>query len=390
MRHHFHMKKSSALYTISVLSFFLSLHIALPTYFNSSFLTTLVSDSSLSLIYSIQALVTIVGLLSMHNILRRFGNYKTAMGLIVLQVFVFYGIVNFTSAGVVIPLFILALSIVNLIGFTFDIFLEENTDVDNTGSIRGRYMTVTNSAWILGPLLGGMLIAGISYRNVYIAAFALLFPLVYIVHKNFYNFVDPHYPKISLTKTLSDIFKNHDISKLMIINTILQVFYAWMTIYTPIYLNKVIGFTWGEIGIIFTIMLIPFVLVETPLGKLADKRLGEKEIMAAGYIIMGVTTILLSFVVEKNIAMWAMILFITRIGAAAAEIMIETYFFKKVDRKDSEILGVFRVTRPMAYLIAPLITSVGLLFTSDPYLFAILGGLCLATLIPISMIRDTA
>jgi MFS family permease len=384
------MKKSSALYTISVLSFFLSLHIALPTYFNSSFLTTLVSDSSLSLIYSIQALVTIVGLLSMHNILRRFGNYKTAMGLIVLQVFVFYGIVNFTSAGVVIPLFILALSIVNLIGFTFDIFLEENTDVDNTGSIRGRYMTVTNSAWILGPLLGGMLIAGISYRNVYIAAFALLFPLVYIVHKNFYNFVDPHYPKISLTKTLSDIFKNHDISKLMIINTILQVFYAWMTIYTPIYLNKVIGFTWGEIGIIFTIMLIPFVLVETPLGKLADKRLGEKEIMAAGYIIMGVTTILLSFVVEKNIAMWAMILFITRIGAAAAEIMIETYFFKKVDRKDSEILGVFRVTRPMAYLIAPLITSVGLLFTSDPYLFAILGGLCLATLIPISMIRDTA
>jgi MFS family permease len=390
MRHHFLIKKSSALYTISVLSFFLSLHIALPTYFNSSFLSSLTSESNLSLIYSIQAIITIVGLLLMHNVLRKFGNYKTAMGLIVLQIFIFYGIVNFANPSIVIPLFILALSIVNLIGFTFDIFLEENTDVDHTGSVRGRYMTVTNSAWILGPLLGGMLIAGISYRNIYIAAFALLFPLVYIIHKNFYNFVDPHYPKISLAKTLGDLFRNHDISKLMIINTVLQVFYAWMTIYTPIYLNKVIGFTWGEIGIIFTIMLIPFILIETPLGKLADKKLGEKELMIAGYIIMGVTTILLSFVVEKNIALWAMILFITRIGAAAAEIMIETYFFKKVDRKDSEILGVFRVTRPMAYLIAPLITSVGLLFTSDPYLFAILGGLCLVTLIPIAMIRDTA
>ena len=372
------------------MSFFLALHIALPTYFNSSFLSTLTSENNLSLIYSIQAVITIIGLLSMHNILRKFGNFKTAIGLIILQMFVFYGIVNFTSSNVIIGLFILALSIVNLIGFTFDVFLEENTDNEHTGTIRGHYMTVTNSAWILGPLIGGILITGSNYRGIYIAAFALLFPLVYIIYKNFSKFTDPQYPKITLTKTLSALFENRDIAKLMVVNTVLQVFYAWMTIYTPIYLNKVIGFSWSEIGIIFTIMLIPFVLVETPLGKLADSKLGEKEIMAIGYIIMGIATIMLSFIPDKNLAIWAIILFVTRIGAAAAEIMIETYFFKKVDKKDSEILGVFRVTRPLSYLIAPLLTTTALLFTTNTYLFVVLGALCLLTLIPIASIRDTA
>lgn len=390
MRHHPNINKSTALYTISVLSFFLALHIALPTYFNSSFLSTLTDESNLSLIYSIQAIITIIGLLSMHNILRRFGNYKTAIGLIILQMFIFYGMINFTSANVVVSLFILALSMVNLIGFTFDIFLEKSTDNEHTGTIRGHYMTITNSAWILGPLIGGILIVGENYKSIYIAAFALLFPLVYVIHKNFSKFVDPHYPKISLPKTLITIINNHDISKLMVINTVLQVFYAWMTIYTPIYLNKVIGFSWSEIGIILTIMLIPFVLVQTPLGKLADSKLGEKEIMAIGYIIMGISTIILSLVTNNNLALWAIILFITRIGAAMAEIMIETYFFKKIDKKDSEILGVFRVTRPLSYLIAPLITTIGLIFTTNTYLFVILGLLCLITLIPIASIRDTA
>ncbi len=390
MKHHIHIKKSNALYTISVMSFFLALHIALPTYFNSSFLSTITSENNLSLIYSIQAVLTIIGLLFMSSILRKFGNYRTSIILIILQTFFFYGILNFTSPYIIISFFILALTMVNLIGFTFDVFLGENTDIENTGAIRGHYMTVTNSAWILGPLIGGILILGENYRGIYIAAFALLFPLVYIVYRNFSNFVDPHYPNISLTKTLKSIFKNSDISRLMIINTVLQIFYAWMTIYTPIYLYKFVGFNWSEIGIILTIMLIPFVLIETPLGRLADKRFGEKEIMAIGFIIMGIMTIALSFIIGKNIILWTIFLFITRIGAAAAEIMIETYFFKKVDKKDSEILGIFRVTRPISYLIAPLITSVSLLFIGDEYLFIVLGVLCLLTLIPILSIRDTA
>lgn len=389
MKHHPNIGKSTALYTIGLVSFFLSLHVALPSYFNSSFLSQFTDEDNLSFIYIMQSIMTIIGLLSMHRILRKFGNYKTALVLIGLQILLFYGIINFKQGYILIPLLILAISLINLISFNLDIFLEKNSDIKHTGTIRGHYLTVSNSAWILGPLLAGMIIADSGYKGVYITAFGLLFPVFYLIYRNFSKFKDPHYPKISLTKAIAVLLNDRDLSKLTFVNIVLQTFYSWMTIYTPIYLYKHIGFNWTEISIIFTIMLVPFVLIETPLGKLADKKYGEKEIMAIGYIIMGISTIILSFITVKSLALWAIVLFLTRIGAASAEAMIETYFFKKVDVKDSEILSMFRITRPLSFFIAPLITVTGLMFVTNAYLFAIIGSLCIVTIIPIALIRDT-
>jgi hypothetical protein len=82
-------------------------------------------------------------------------------------------------------------------------------------------------------------------------------------------------------------------------------------------------------------------------------------------------------------------LFVTRIGAASAEVMIETYFFKTVPTRDAAVLGTFRLTRPVALFLAPLITTVGLLFTTHQYLFVIIGTISLLALIPVLTIRDT-
>ena len=65
-----------------------------------------------------------------------------------------------------------------------------------------------------------------------------------------------------------------------------------MVIYTPIYLHEHIGLPWSDIGIIFTIMLLPFVLFEFPAGKLADGKWGEKEPPIIGIILIAVSTAL--------------------------------------------------------------------------------------------------
>jgi MFS family permease len=136
-------------------------------------------------------------------------------------------------------------------------------------------------------------------------------------------------------------------------------------------------------------MLLPFPLIQYPLGKLADKRYGEKEIMSIGFLILGISTIAMAFISSPNIAIWAIALFVSRIGAAATEIMMETYFFKTVSPRDSAVLGVFRITRPLSYFIAPLITIIGLMYTNDADLFIILGVICLLALIPTMTIKDT-
>lgn len=389
MKHHTHLKKTTALYTIGVVGFFSALHASLPTYFNSSFLGTFADENTVSLIYLIISLVTIVGFLSMHTILQKLGNLRTSLLLIMAQIGIFYGLITATSPNIITVLFIAGMSIVSLIALTIDIFLQKNTEIGHTGSVRGIFMTVINAAWILGPLIGGMLIIENDYKGVYIGSFAILFPLLYLVYKNFNNFKDPHYVNFSAFQTLSRILKNRDINSIFIINTVLQTFYAWMTVYTPVYLHNVIGFDWKEISIIFTIMLIPFVLVDAPLGRLADKKWGEKEMLAIGFIIMGISTAALVFFGFKSFIAWAIMLFLTRVGAAIAEDMIEIYFFKKVDGKDPAVLSMFRVTRPLSYFIAPVITTIGLVYTTDKYLFVILGAACLLTLLPILKIKDT-
>ncbi|MDB5258892.1 MAG: hypothetical protein JWO73_100 [Candidatus Taylorbacteria bacterium] len=390
MRHHGRITlHSHILYTILVIGFIYTLHFTLPIYIASSFLGSFTSESTVGLIYAFGSAMTIVGFLLINGILSRFGNKNTSLWLIIIQGFLTYGIMTTESFKLLATFFIIQTAIVAMIGFNLDIFIEAYSDVQHIGSIRGLYLTVTNVAWILAPLLGGAIVDGNHYQRVYMAAFGLLFVLYYIVHKNFNRFHDPKYPHITIMNTLRHIAKNHDISKIFIANIILQSFYAWMTIYTPIYLNTVIGLSWQSIGVIFTVMLIPFVIFQLPAGKLADRKWGEKELMTLGFIIVGLSTFFISYIHSSNIVIWAGILFITRIGASVAEVMIETYFFKKVDKRESNVLSIFRITRPIAYFIAPIITGIGMIYTSYAGLFMILGIVVLCGLFFTLTIKDT-
>ena len=162
-----------------------------------------------------------------------------------------------------------------------------------------------------------------------------------------------------------------------------------MVIYTPIYLHKYIGLDWQTIGLIFTIMLLPFVFFQLPLGILADKKFGEKEILNIAIVILGITTITLSFITTNTVWVWATLLFITRIGASSINIMSETYFFKKVDAKDSDIISFFRMAKPIAYIFGPTLASLTIFLIDFRYIFLVLGIIMLTGLRYSLTIEDT-
>ncbi len=392
MQHHSALPKSHVIYTIAIMGFIYTLHLVLPTYSSSSFLSFYNSPQTVGLIYMLGAVVTILGFLMIPFFIRKIGNYSTSLWLILMQIGLIYGLTTTDDARLIAFFFILQTAVVALIAFCLDIFLEVYSTVAHVGAIRGIYLTTINSAWLIAPLIGTLIIGTANdYRGVYTASLFMLFPLFYLVFKNFSRFKDPHYNHPSLFQSLSHLLKkdrNH--FRLFLVNIILQVFYAWMIVYSPIYLNTVIGLSWAEIGIILTVMLIPFVVFELPLGKLADKKYGEKEIMIIGLALLGLSTMALAAIISKSVLIWALALFITRIGAASVEIMIETYFFKTIDAKDPNMLGFFRLTRSISFFIAPLITAIVLLFTKDQsFVFLTLGLLCLVAIVPAWRLRDT-
>lgn len=101
-------------------------------------------------------------------------------------------------------------------------------------------------------------------------------------------------------------------------------------------------------------MLLPFLLFELPAGILSDKKIGEKEILVVGFVIMSVSTFIIPTLSAPIFWIWTVILFATRIGAALVEISSESYFFKHVKEEDTGLISLFRMTRPLSYVIAPL------------------------------------
>ncbi len=392
MRHHHALKIHSShhLYTFCIVGFIFALHNSLPTYINSTFLSKFVSEDIVSMLYITSSVLTIFAFLSFHHVLNKIGNYKATIVSICVQIVLLLILAYGNSAIAILPAFIISLVISSLLSLNLDIFLEDQTATRETGGIRGIFLTAVNAGWVVAPLITGALLDGhTNYPMVYVGALILILPFGYIIKKNFSTFKDPHYSHATVKATAHKVFHNRDLKKIFTANIILQSFYAWMVIYTPIYLYKYVGFGWDDIGLIFTIMLLPFVLVDYPLGKLADKKYGETEIMSIGFLILGIATIGLAYISGKNIFLWTGILFITRIGAATVEMMIETYFFKKVPEKDLDVLGFFRMTRPLAYIIAPLIATIALGLVGHQAMFIILGAICLCGLYFSLTIRDT-
>lgn len=322
-------------------------------------------------------------------IIRKLGNYTTTVLLICVEIALYYGLVTSSSSELLATLFIIQSAVSLLIGFSLDIFLEGYSAGHNVGTIRGLYSATINASWVMGPLIGSILINGTSdYRSTYLASLAILFPLLYLVYRNFPRFHDPDYTHPSPWQLIKNIANNRSLTKLFYINIILNTFYSWMVVYSPIYLNKNIGFSWEEIGIIFVIMLLPFPLIQYPLGKMTDKRYGEKTIMAIGFAIMGVATIFLSLFEVKDLAVWAILFLVTRIGAAMAEIMMEVYLFKTISTTDASVLGSFRLTRPMSFFFSSSIMIIGLLILDFRSMFIVIGLFSLLALLPILTIKD--
>ena len=145
-----------------------------------------------------------------------------------------------------------------------------------------------------------------------------------------------------------------------------------MVIYTPIYLHSWLGFSWSELGIIFTVALLPFIFFEWPVGELADRFFGEKEIMSLGLFITGTSLLVMPFL-GKVFFVWMIILFLSRVGASFIEITTESYFSKQIDASDTGLLSIFRLARPVSIVFGAALGAVSLNLFSFEKIFFVLA-----------------
>ncbi len=378
-----HTTQPHRLTVIYISNLLLSFHYFLIIYIHSSYLGMFFTASGLALLYIFGSVINLLIFINLPRILDKIGNHKFTLWAIVLEGVSIVGLILGTSWYFIGLSFILHHAVVSMILFGLDIFLEGATKNEaHTGTIRGIYLTLSNITLVFSPLILGLLLVDDNFWIVYLVSLLFLFPLFFTIKKYLKDAEYKTTEKVRFLKIFSEFNTRRDVHGILIAHLVLQFFYAWMVIYMPIFLHQYVGFSWQDIGVIFTIMLLPFMLFELPIGTLADKKYGEKEILILGFTIMAVATFSIPLLHTKILLAWAGLLFLTRVGASFVEITSESYFFKHVNEKNTGLISLFRMTKPIAYIIAPAVVVSTLYFftiknTPYGYIFSILGVLML-------------
>lgn len=381
--------RKSTLFILYIIGFIFAFSSSIPAYINSSFLKSITNESVVGILYTIGSIFSLAFLIFIPKILKKYGNYKVTLFLVIAHFLNFLCLAFLQNIYLIIICFMLSGAIATIIYFNLDVFIEHHSSNILTGSIRSIYLTCINLAWLLSPWLAGIIVGESSFRNIYFIVALIMIPIILIVSSSLKDFKDPEYKTFDVMATIKSIDTNKNIKNIIISGLLLQSFYAWMIVYTPIYLNQYVGFSWTTIGIMFSIALLPFVLIQIPMGYLADKKFGEKEILSIGFIIMGISTAIIPFITDGNFIFWTALLFIGRTGAAMVEVMCDTYFFKNVSDKNLNLINLYRTVSPLAYIITPIVTTILVVFLPLNNIFYILGLLMIFGLNYSLALKDT-
>lgn len=366
--------RSGGFFTLGLTNFLAQYHHYLTAFVASTFLASFVGEEALGFVVAGMSLITALTLFSTPSLFTAFGTRNVLGFLGLLELAVLLGLSVAETQLAVIVLFILQGAITYALFIGIDLLVEARTcNESETGNMRGMILTITNFSIVLATYSLSFILVDEQYYRVFIAAALVLLPFIFIAFQVLPAISHVAPPKAALpSAVLSQLRASSTMRAIVGAHFLLQLFFSWMVIYSPILLHDYIHFSWSDISIILAIAMTPYVILEYPLGWIADHLIGEKEILVLGFIILIGATATMAFIDGVSLYAWIIVMVVSRIGAAMVEVMTETHFFKQVSLEDPAAISTFRILRPLGNVIGPIIASLALLVMIPfPYMFAV-------------------
>jgi predicted MFS family arabinose efflux permease len=372
-------------------NFLRAIGVYLPYLVYSTFLSTHIPESRVGIAFAVASILAAMVVLETPTLFRKYRTYRVLIAFASIAALALLGLSLKLPTPLVLALFAVAWISGWVVSLALDVILEKivGTKEEATGSARAIFLTASNIAVAIASLIiAGALTDGDYWRVFIIGAgaflacayisFRFLGPIQHVVQDN-----------VKIGDAVVAIFKNPSLFSVMGAHFLMQLIFVWSAVYIPLYLHNHAGLPWSIIGIIYALSMLPFILLQMPVGFLADKKFGEKEFIFAGFVISALTFFAFLFAEGASVFILGLIVIGTHVGSAILEIATETYFFKKVGARDSEVISVFRALRQGATILGPLIGSLVLFFAPFEYAFAIFGVITLLG-VPLSLtIQDT-
>lgn len=376
---------------ICIFTLLYAFHYALPLYAESSFLNTLISTEYIGVMYSIAALLSFGATFLASAPIRRVGVKNVIILTTITEVAVLVLLGTLTNPTFLLALFVLRAVLVGILFFCLHVLVESISTDEKTGSLRGVFLTVLNVGILTSPFFASQLVQnGFSFL-FFISATSILCALLFLLYIPNTASRELSVKKEGLRALIRKLVREKDTARIIYSQFLLELFFVLMVVYTPLYLIENNIATLAQyLGIILPIALIPFIILPYPLGMLADKKYGEKEMLLFGFALMSLGVITFVIIPQMTILIAALILFVTRVGASMLEEMNSSYFYKHVDSNAVLMISLFNNTRNAALIIGPLLAS-AILFVTESFslLFILFGCMLLVGALPLFKLHDT-
>lgn len=372
-------------------NFLRAMGVYLPYLVYSTFLATYIPESAVGLVFAFGSILAGFAVLATPHLFRKFRTHRVLIVSACLASFALIGLSLKPSAPLVIGLFMIAWVSGWIVALALDVILEKivGTNEADTGTSRAIFLTASNVAVAIASLIIAGALTNGDYWRVFIIGAGAFLACAYISFRFFSSITHVEQANVKVKDAVALVLKNSSLTAVMGAHVLLQFLFVWSNIYIPLYLHNHAGLPWAVIGIILALAMTPYIFLQVPVGYLADRKFGEKEFIIAGFVIAGAGFLGLSLAHGAGLIALALLVIGIHIGGALLEIATETYFFKKVGAKDSELISVFRVLRQGATIVGPVLGSIMLFYTPFEYAFAVFGVIILFG-IPLSFrIKDT-
>jgi len=242
----------------------------------------------------------------------------------------------------------------------------------NLGDSEGEYFTFVNLGVLFGLLVGGAIATAFSYSSVFFFASAMFIGIYFISGSIGINYDKNGHKSIkSIRAEAKRFFSNADLRKTYLLNVGLYFWVSIAFLYLPIIMRS-LGLGFKSIGMVFAAIIVPYVLLEYPIGQLAQKE-GSRKYLSLGFLAIAAASILI-YANFGAIYSMALFFFLASMGAAMIEPLNEMDLnARSRNGKIVENMTIFKTSLRVAYFIGPLTAAALIEFFGMREMFLVLG-----------------
>jgi len=259
---------------------------------------------------------------------------------------------------------------------SFGIIIRDKSRETELSRNEGVMYTLMNVAWVIGPLLAGLLseFLGISFIFVISAMFIILALISFKVSK----IQDPNLKKKidrNMYKNFIEFFRNKNRVLSYIIGGGIPFWWGLIYLFIPMYIiEKGLPIEW--VGYFLFAIAVPMMFFTYLFAKLAGK-IGFKKLFKIGFFILFASVLACFFVSGvptifglSNIYTILGILVLASVGMAMLESTVEAYFFDLMKGKEElHFYGPYNTNLEVSRLIAYAVPSLILIFLPFKFIF---------------------